>query len=260
MKTALRGLALLVAATAARPLPGPEPASPAADRKEFRSDDKYTLHYGVEWRLVRAGMARMSWSPAAGSGFEANLHLESAGLVSKLYRVDDDYRAVLTDNLCASKVLFNAEEGKKRRQTTISFDHTSGKIDYVERDLVKNNIALTKQLEAQPCVYEYLGALHKIRGMKLDPGQTITVPVSDGKKFAEVKVEAQEREQVRTPMGTYNTIRYEVNLFNDVIITKKARMYVWVSDDARRLPVQLRVRMQFLIGTITLQLEKEEIQ
>jgi hypothetical protein len=37
-------------------------------------------------------------------------------------------------------------------------------------------------------------------------------------------------------------------------------MYVWVSDDARRLPVQLRVRMQFLIGTITLQLEKEEIQ
>jgi hypothetical protein len=35
-------------------------------------------------------------------------------------------------------------------------------------------------------------------------------------------------------------------------------MYLWLTDDARKLPVQLRLRMQFLIGTITLQLEKEE--
>jgi hypothetical protein len=35
-------------------------------------------------------------------------------------------------------------------------------------------------------------------------------------------------------------------------------MHVWISDDARRLPVQLRVRMSVLIGTITLQLEKIE--
>ena len=29
-------------------------------------------------------------------------------------------------------------------------------------------------------------------------------------------------------------------------------------DDARRLPVQLRVKLQFYIGTINIQLEKEE--
>jgi hypothetical protein len=47
-------------------------------------------------------------------------------------------------------------------------------------------------------------------------------------------------------------------MFNGVLIGRKARMYVWISDDARRLPVQIQVRMAFLIGTITLQLEKEE--
>jgi hypothetical protein len=31
-----------------------------------------------------------------------------------------------------------------------------------------------------------------------------------------------------------------------------------VTDDARRLPVQIQVQMSFPIGTVTLQLEKEE--
>ncbi len=35
-------------------------------------------------------------------------------------------------------------------------------------------------------------------------------------------------------------------------------MFVWLTDDDRRLPVQIRVRMQFLIGTIELKLEKQE--
>jgi hypothetical protein len=47
-------------------------------------------------------------------------------------------------------------------------------------------------------------------------------------------------------------------MFNGVLANRKARLFVWVTDDSRRLPVQLRVRLQFLIGTITLQLEKEE--
>jgi len=43
-----------------------------------------------------------------------------------------------------------------------------------------------------------------------------------------------------------------------VLYKRSAHLYVWLSDDARKLPVQIRVRMQFTIGTITLQLAKEE--
>ena len=48
------------------------------------------------------------------------------------------------------------------------------------------------------------------------------------------------------------------SMFNEVLINKKARLYVWLTEDERRLPVQIRVRMQFLIGTIELKLEKQE--
>ena len=63
---------------------------------------------------------------------------------------------------------------------------------------------------------------------------------------------------METPLGKFKTIRYEAHLFNDVLINKKARLFLWVTDDDRRLPVQIRVRMQFLIGTIELKLEKQE--
>jgi len=218
------------------------------------TDTDYTLQNGVEWRLIRAGIATVKWSPLS-SGHQVDLHLESAGVVNKLYRVNDNYRAQLNGGFCGSNVLMNAEEGKRRRETKITFDH--GKASYLERDLIKNT-TLAKEVQTPPCVFEYMGALRKVRELHLEPGQTSTVPLSDGKKFANVKIEAQEREEIKTPIGTFKTMRYEIFMFNDVIISKKARMYLWVSEDARRLPVQMRVRMPLLVGNITLQLEKEE--
>lgn len=233
----------------------PEPAPPVA---EFPVTGKQTLHYGVEWRLIRAGNARVTWTPEPDSGYTAELQLESAGMVSKLYRVNDLYTARIGPDLCAQKVHLKAEEGKRRRETDITFHPESGKVQYEERDLLKNNIALKKELETPACVHEYLGALIRMRGMRIDPGTTVEIPLTDGKKFANVRVVAQEREQVKIGDQTYTAIRHEVHMFNDVIIRRKARMYVWLTDDGRRLPIQMRVKLSVLIGTITMQLEKVE--
>src|SRR3954468_3031566 len=91
--------------------------------------EKLTWQYGVEWRLVRAGVAKMNWTPSA-VGFQGDLHVESAGLVSRLYRVYDDYRAEMNDKFCASTVNIHAEEGKRKRDTSITF--ANGKAAYSE--------------------------------------------------------------------------------------------------------------------------------
>ena len=54
------------------------------------------LQYTVEWRLVTAGKARLVWSPTphhSNPGWQADLHLESTGIVSKLFKVEDEYSA-----------------------------------------------------------------------------------------------------------------------------------------------------------------------
>ena len=43
-----------------------------------------------------------------------------------------------------------------------------------------------------------------------------------------------------------------------MLYRRSGRLFVWLTDDERRLPVQIRVQLRFYIGTVTLQLEKEE--
>lgn len=214
------------------------------------------LQYGIEWRLVRAGMARLSRTPQANAAWASDLHLESAGLVSKLFKVNDDYRVLFDSGYCVSNIHLAAQEGSRRRDTTVTFNRQTKKSHYLEKDLVKNNIVLEKELDTPECVQDIVSALLRLRAQKLALGQSVSFPMSDGKKMVSGKIDAQEKERVKTPAGEYQTTRYEAHLFNDVLFRRKARLYVWLTDDDRKLPVQIRVRLGFPVGTITLQLEK----
>jgi hypothetical protein len=222
---------------------------------------KGALAYNVEWRLIDAGKARLTW--AAGSqpshaGPQITLHLESAGLVSKLYKVNDDYTASFTAALCVQDTHLTAHEGSRQRETAVHFDQAEKKASYLERDLVTHAVTLAKETEIPACVHDVIGGLFFLRTLNLEPGHSIQVPVSDGKKAVSAKVEAQQRETIKVPAGTFKTIRYEAFLFNNVLYRRPGHLYVWVTDDNRKLPVRIQVRMHFTIGTITFQLEKEE--
>ena len=217
-----------------------------------------TLTYSIEWRLITAGKATVEWAATSADTAQIKVKVESSGLVSKLFRVEDHYVASLGSGLCGESVDFNAQEGSRLRETKINFDYPNHRADYLERDRVKNTVLLAKETDIPPCTHEISGALYFLRTLNVEPGQSVLVPLTDGKKSAIVKVEAQQREDVKTPAGAFKTIRYEAYVFNNVLYRRPAHLYFWLTDDARRLPVQIRVRMQVTIGTITLELEKHE--
>ncbi|MBM3746293.1 MAG: DUF3108 domain-containing protein [Acidobacteria bacterium] len=233
-----------------------EPAVPpvAAPRAEV-------LHYHVEWRLIHAGNAKLSWSPSPaghGAGWEATLLLQSVGLVSRLYKVDNRYTVALDGQLCARSSLMHAQEGGRRRETTVTYDRERGKASYLELDLVRDRIAGSREIDIPACVHDVIGGLYRLRGMPTELGKSLELPISDGKKSVQARIEAQQQEKVKTRAGSFQTVRYEAFLFNDVLYRRKGRMFVWLTDDERRLPVQVRIRLPFYIGTVTLELEKME--
>ena len=218
-----------------------------------------TLYYNLEWRLITAGKARVEWMPRPQArGWQVNLHLESVGLVSKLFRVNDDYTALLNPSLCVESAEMTTQEGSRQRETKITYDAEAKKAFYLELDRIRNSTVLSKELDIPGCVHDVIGGLYFIRDLSLEPGQTTEVPVSDGKKSVLAKVEAQQREDVKTPDGSFKTVRYELYLFNHVLWDRSGHLTIWLSDDRRKLPVQLRVRLPFTIGTILLQLTKHE--
>jgi hypothetical protein len=216
-----------------------------------------TLYYNVEWRLISAGKVKVQWQPGP-VGWQANVHVESVGLVSKLFKVVDDYSANLKESMCAESTQMSSQEGSRLRETKVTFDGAAQKAIYVERDRVKNAVLESKETPIPSCVHDVVGGLFFLRTLNLEPGQTITEAVSDGKKSVTAKVEAQQREDVKTPGGVFKTIRYEIYLFNGVLYKRPAHLNVWVTDDRRKLPVQIRVRMSIAVGTINLVLEKTE--
>jgi hypothetical protein len=211
------------------------------------------LTYTVEWRLIHAGNAVVESGPSS-----ASVKLESAGLVSTLYKVQDAYRVQFDAPFCAASSLMNSQEGSRHRETEVRFDRSRNRAFLTEKDLIRNTLVSRTDVQIPACVHEVVTALLRLRRTKIELGQSAQLPVSDGRKSAAVKVEAQERERVITPGGTFNTVRYEVNLLNGVVYTRGGRVFVWLTDDERRLPVQIRLRMNFPLGTVTLELEKEE--
>lgn len=219
---------------------------------------RQTLLYNIEWRLFNAGKAKVQFEPEARGDSQVNLHVESTGFVSKLFRVDDDYSVKINTGFCAQAVQMTTNEGNRQRETKITFDSSERKASYLERDRAKNAVIAQHEIDIPACVHDVVGGLFFIRTLNLEPGQSTFIPVSDGKKSAMAKVEAQSREDIKTPEGVFHTIRYEAFLFDNVLYRRSAHLNVWVSDDRRRLPVQIRVRMTFTVGTITLLLEKHE--
>jgi hypothetical protein len=212
------------------------------------------LSYYIEWRLIHAGDAVLELGNS-----EGRMKLDSAGLVSALFKVDDTYTVRLEPSFCAAESQMDSKEGKRHRLTTVTYDRDQNRAAWMERDVLDNNKVLRRtQVDIPHCVHDVLGGLLALRGSTLEPGQSTLTPMSDGRRSAQVKVDAQEREDVTTPAGTFKTIRYEVNLLNGVIYQRKGRAFVWMSDDARKIPVQIRLRLAFPIGTVTLQLQKEE--
>jgi hypothetical protein len=248
--TPLAVAVLVVGSAAAQPA-----ASEEARALAHRVPASEVLNYNIEWRLVHAGNARLTWTAGSSSGWQANLSLETVGLVSRLYKVNNEYSSVLDDRLCVESALLKASEGSKRRETRATFDGQRRKASLMERDLVKNT-ALGQEIEILPCEHDVIGALYELRTMDVEPGQSVQIPVSDGKRAVLGRGEAQERETLKIAGVAYRTIRYEAFLFNNVLYRRPARLFLWLTDDERKLPVQIRVRMPFYVGTVTLQIKK----
>jgi hypothetical protein len=217
------------------------------------------LEYEVEWRLISAGKARLTLSqapPKSQSKREMKMHLESTGLVSRLFRVNDDYTATATENYCAENTFLAAHEGNREKETKVDFDASAHKAFYREHDLIKNT-NIVHEVPIPDCSHDVISGLFELRALALEPGKTIYIPVSDGKKSVNMKIECQRREEIKTPMGPKKTLLYEVFAFNDVLYRRPGHIHIWLTDDERRVPVQIEIRLQFTIGTVTLRLAKD---
>lgn len=251
VRPAVAGVFVWVLLAMAGSLPAQPPAfSPAPPPVTPKSE---TLFYAAEWRFVRAGEVEVQASP----GVQADMKLRTLGIVNSLFKVNNVYRAEYGQGGCVKSTLLEAHEGKKHTETRVTYDYEKRRAYFMERDLLKDAVVTRSDIEIPACILDLTGALGATRRANLN-GQPFTVPLSDGKKAIQARVEHLGKESITTVMGTFNAHKLEAFLFNGVFFRRKGRLFIWVSDDERRLPVRVRIQLPFYIGTVTLDLEKAE--
>src|ERR1700684_4367817 len=131
------------------------------------------LTYDIEWRMIHAGSAVVDAQKTS-----ARMKLESAGMVSSLFKVDDAYGVTYDEPFCATSSTLDAQEGKKHHETRVTYDRATNRADAVVRDVVKNAVLHTYDTAIPNCVHDVLGALISLRSLTLSPGQSAQMPVS----------------------------------------------------------------------------------
>jgi hypothetical protein len=236
-------LVLLLMAFAAGNAQGPhEPFSPGE-----------TLTYDVMWTVFRAGEVTATLR-STGEGnrnaYEVTATARAEGFVSLLFDVNNVFRATSSpQTLCSDGIIKQVNEGRRHKDTHITFDYGRKLALLDERDLNQPQ-APPKHAESDipPCVEDVVTAFYYLRRQPLEVGHNIELPVNDGSKTQRVIVEVQGREKIQTPMGTLDAMRVEPKVFNG-LLKRKGRMLIWFSADERQLP--LRIKAVIAAGPIT---------
>lgn len=209
-----------------------------------------TYVYSADWRIWTGGTVALTMIPGAVSA-TAN----STGFVSMLYPVHDQFQSTFDPKtFCSQSIRKHTEEGYHARDTMITFDYAQKKSILDESNLKKKE---SKRVENDipGCVTDVLTAIYYAGSLPLQNDGVYRFPINDGNKTVDVELKVEARETVKVPAGTFKTIRVSP-ASTARGLNSRGKLWLWYSDDSRRIPVQMRGR--FLWGTITFQLQRIE--
>ena len=222
---------------------------PASDTFHFPTQ---TLHYDAEWRLWKAGTATIRMEPS-GEMEHVIATAEAAGAVAVLYRVEDRIESYFDRRTnCSDRILKHSEEGFHKRETDLVFDAARGKSVLDERNL-RSGETKHQETDSPACVTDVLSGIFYLGSQRLDPGAVHVFPLNDGGKTVDVTAFVEGREVVKTDAGTFRTVRVAV-YSNAAALKGRGKVWVWYTDDAAHLPVQMRSHLFW--GTMTLRLSR----
>jgi hypothetical protein len=219
-------------------------------RPGYNFPAKQTLTYAVDWRVFPAGTTVMHLEQQ-GDEERISASGDTLGAISLIYRVSDRFQSSFDRRTgCSSGFAKQLQEGRRQVSTDLKFDYAHGKALLDEKNLVKGN---SKHSEAPvgPCVTDLLSAIFYPASLALTPGQSFRVPVADAMHTVAVTMRVEAREAVRTPLGTYQTVRVQPTA-DAGVVKARGNIWIWYTDDDRHIPVQMRARLFW--GTITFRL------
>ncbi len=227
-----------------------------------------TLTFAVDWRVFTAGRAVFQLDQQGGL-MHVTATADTVGATNMIYQVIDRFQSSFNPQTgCSAGFSKQTQEGRRRISGDLVFTPgasappltpdraaTLGSQALTERNLVKNT---TKQQQGQipACSIDSLSGIFYVGSQNLSVGQDFKLPLADAMRTVSVTLKVETKEDVKTPAGTFSTIRVQPTA-DAGVVKNRGTITVWYTDDARHLPVQIRAKLFW--GTITFHLQSIEV-
>ena len=223
-------------------LPAPHPGLALPSRE--------SLTYGVDWRVFPAGVVTFH-QEAEGDVQRISVVGDSIGAVNLIYRVSDRFQSSFNRRTgCSIGFSKQLIEGRRQVNSDLKFNSAQGKALFDEKNLV-SGISKHQETTIPSCVSDLLSAIFYTASQPLQVGQSFRIPVFDAGKTIPVTMKIEGKESVKTPSGTYQTVRVQPTA-DAGVVKNRGNIWIWYTDDERHMPVQMRARLFW--GTITFSL------
>jgi len=173
--------------------------------------------------------------------FKFNLNIQST--------VDDKSYAV-------KRTVKRDEQGNRVRESEALFDYAAKKVIFVETD--PNDAMRSPRQIASPITndtQDFITGIYTLRRLPLAVGKTFELKISDSGLVYKIPVRVTARELQKSVLGKVWCFRVEPEVFGaDRLIEDKGSMILWITDDARRLPVRSQINAK--IGRVEVKLKR----
>ncbi|RMH87102.1 MAG: DUF3108 domain-containing protein [Calditrichaeota bacterium] len=112
------------------------------------------------------------------------------------------------------------------------------------------------ELEIPLYVLDVLGAFYYVRTQELRVGEPIYMSNHDNKKVYNLQVIIQKKERVKVKAGTFDCVMVSPRLKGEGIFKHKGELWIWLTDDERKIPVKMTSKVP--VGSITTELIRIE--
>ena len=221
----------------------------------FRTGEKMTFE--AKWSFIPVGEAVLEVMPVKIiNGIRARHFLMTVNtnkFADVFYKIRDRFDSYTDMGMTRSVLYKKLQQGKSKRDAVANFDWKKGEVQYTNFDNKKAPIKLL------PGSFDPLSIFYFFRMHDLEKNKEIKTAVTDGKKCVVGKARVIRREKIKLKSGTYDTylVELETKHIGGVFEkSKHAKLQVWVTADALRIPVKVKSRV--IVGSFVAELIKAE--
>ena len=205
------------------------------------------FQFSIDWNGLNGGSSLMQVQNITRvdgrRAYRIVMKAESNSFVSKFYKVRDRAESYIdAESLFTRRFVKRLREGGYEKDIDVRFDQEARKAKYADGET----------FDVPPSVHDVLSAFYYVRTVPLPTGASLSIPTHDNKKSYEMVVKVHRRERVEVPAGKFDCVVVEPILKSEGVFKSKGSILVWLSDDARRIPVLVKSKIP--VGSVSVSL------